>query len=93
MKENIVIPPLEYKYDYSLQKFVEKNNLKTGEFTAACEAGVYEELGGRAFLFGTGDLSLAHKPDEYMVIKDFFEYNRLLLNLISTLDDDICSKR
>ena len=57
-------------------------NLKISKFEGGCEAGYYEEYSGDAILFDVGDLSLAHKPNEYMIVKDYFKYNDLLLDML-----------
>ena len=60
--------------------------IEKGEFIGGCEAGYFQGLGGKAFLFGNGDLALAHKPNEYMIVEDYFKYNELLLEIITELD-------
>lgn len=81
------IPPLTFKNEGNINKLSRILNLKMSKFNGGCEAGYYEEYSGDAILFGVGDLSLAHKPNEYMVIEDYFKYNGLLLDMLKKLEN------
>ncbi len=86
IRENFTLTPLEDIEDVGLDRIIKKYNLEKGEFIGGCEAGYFQGLGGKAFLFGNGDLALAHKPNEYMIVEDYFKYNELLLEIITELD-------
>lgn len=83
LKQNLKIPALEDNKSSLIEGLVSKFGLETTEFKGGCEAGCYQALGGDAMVFGVGDLSLAHKPNEYVEIKDFKKYEQLLLDIIS----------
>ena len=78
----LAIPALENKPNKLINQIVNKFNLNITEFVGGCEAGYLQQLGGEAFIFGTGDLALAHKPNEFMIIKDFEKYNKLFCEII-----------
>ena len=82
MENKLRIPPLSKNNEKCIKQVSEKLNVKVSNFLGGCEAGYYKEYGGDAILFGLGDLNLAHKPNEYMVIKDYEKYNRMLLLLL-----------
>ena len=79
------IPPLTGKNIGVLEKMSKKLNLGINKFNGGCEAGYYEAYSGDAILFGVGDLSLAHKPNEYMVISDYYKYNEKLVEMIDEI--------
>ena len=88
LKNKLVIPPLENKNSDFLLGLMVKYDIEEGEFKGGCEAGFFQELGGDAVIFGVGDLELAHKPNEFMIIKNYFEYNQLLMQILN----DYCQK-
>lgn len=81
----IELPPLSCKCPEIINKLAKKLNLEVTNFSGGCEAGYYEKYSGCAILFGTGDISLAHKPNEYMVIEDYFKYNELLIAMLEEI--------
>jgi acetylornithine deacetylase len=85
---------LENKLD--ILPFKNKNKKKTLEicgligareevFLGGCEAGYFQNLGGDAIVFGVGDLSLAHKPNEYAMIDELKAYYDKLEIILKTL--------
>ena len=88
LNSKLVIPPLENKNSDFLNALMVKYDIEEGEFKGGCEAGFFQELGGETVIFGTGDLELAHKPNEFMIIKKYFEYNQLLMQILN----DYCQK-
>lgn len=82
----LVIPELEKKEDRIINEFIVEQNLSVCEFKAASEAGYFQRLGGVALLFGAGDLNLAHKADEYLVLDDYKKYNELFRALLLKFD-------
>lgn len=86
---SLSILPYEKKDSLILKKIINKFNLKEKEFIGGCEAGYYQRLGGDAIIFGCGDLALAHKPNEYAEIKEFLNYNNLLINVIEYISNYI----
>lgn len=82
--ENLVkILPLEREKRGLQQKIVRDLNLNESEFQGGCEAGFYQTLGGSAIIFGVGNLSLAHKPNEFVVLSELEQYSKKLLEIIS----------
>ena len=86
LTKELEIPPLSCKDKKTVRKIAEELGLPIDSFSGGCEAGYYENYSGLAILFGTGDLSLAHKPNEYMKIDDYYDYNKILLKMINKLE-------
>lgn len=89
IKKTLEIPPLQDKKSKIINNIAKSLNLNLGEFAAGCEAGYYQKLGGDAILFGVGDLNLAHKPNEYVVIKEYEYYSNKFLELIRYLEQEL----
>ena len=89
LTKKLEIPPLSGNNPELIDKLAKKMNLKVESFSGGCEAGYYENYSGNAILFGTGNMDLAHKPNEYMIINDYYKYNQLLLNMIDELNDSL----
>lgn len=83
------ILPCEKRDSIIIDKLINKFNLLEKEFIGGCEAGYYQVLGGDAIILGCGDLSLAHKPNEYANIKEYLNYNNLLFNILKYIDNAI----
>ncbi len=86
IKKLLEIPPLEMKNEILIKSIAEKLNLKIEKFMGGCEAGYYQSLGGDAIIFGVGDMALAHKPNEFVDIREYQNYSELLINLIGYFD-------
>jgi len=86
INNKLVIPPLEKVNPLITNSLIKDLNLTEGEFIGGCEAGYFSELGGEAILFGTGDISLAHKPNEYMNVQDFYRYNDTFMKIIEKIN-------
>ena len=89
IKNLLKIPALEKNKNWLTDKIKNKFNLDEFLFTGGCEAGYFYNLGGEAFIFGTGNLALAHKPNEYLIIEDYFSYNKILLQILSFIETQI----
>lgn len=83
--KQLEIPPLSCKNKENINKLANKLNLEISSFSGGCEAGYYESYSGEAILFGVGDLSLAHKPNEYMIIDDYYKYNDILTDMLNEI--------
>lgn len=79
------IPPLEDKESGIITALVKEFGLETSKFSGGCEAGYYQSLSGDAIIFGVGDINLAHKPNEFVVIEEYYEYSKLLIKVINFL--------
>ena len=86
LKNKLVILPLENKNSDFLLGLMVKYDIEEGSFKGGCEAGFFQELGGDAVIFGVGDLELAHKPNEFMKIDDYFCYNELLIQVLNDFE-------
>ena len=86
LKQNLAIPMLEENENSPVNILLEKFNLKKDEFIGGCEAGYFQAIGGDAFIFGAGDLALAHKPIEYLNLKNYTIYNKIFIKMLNFLD-------
>lgn len=80
--ELLSIPALEQKNSNLIKNIISKFNIDEIEFLGGCEAGYLQNFAGDAFLFGAGDLNLAHKPNEYLNIDNYNKYNELLVEIL-----------
>jgi acetylornithine deacetylase len=87
IENKLRIPPLSNNNDSIIQNISKCLKAKVSTFLGGCEAGYYKEYSGDAILFGVGDLELAHKPNEYMVIDDFIIYKEKILILLNKLKE------
>lgn len=87
LTKELEIPPLSCKNKNNIKMISSVLNLEVESFSGGCEAGYYENYSGDAILFGVGDLSLAHKPNEYMIIEDYKKYNIKLIDLLNVVND------
>lgn len=85
LKENLAIPALERRDSQKIKGLLSVFNLAENNFVGGCEAGYYQALGGEAIVFGVGDLTLAHKPNEYLVIDEFERYSKRLIKLLKAI--------
>lgn len=77
------ICPLQNDNPKLIADISEKFNKQVKPFIGGCEAGYYAKVGGSAFVYGVGDLALAHKPNEYAEITEFTSYNDSFINFIT----------
>lgn len=84
LSNNLSILPLEKRSSLVIEKLINEFNLEESEFTGGCEAGYFQALGGDSILFGVGDLALAHKPNEFVVINEFEKYNNMFVSFIKS---------
>jgi len=86
ISKQLEIPPLNCKDEEKIKKISEGLGLEIDLFAGGCEAGYYSSYSGEAILFGVGELSLAHKPNEFMVIEDYKRYNAILTELLKSVE-------
>lgn len=79
------IPPLQDKNNPLIYSIANKLNLEIGKFSGGCEAGYFQSYSGDAILFGVGDLNLAHKPNEFVVKEEYYQYQNKLIELLELL--------
>jgi len=87
IQNKLAIPVLNPKNNEKIEVLAKTLNLNITSFTGGCEAGYFSEYSGESILFGVGDLSLAHKPNEYLVINDYIKYNDKLVEMIDSLEE------
>lgn len=87
LSQELNIPPLERKNGELVEAICSKFKLKEKSFTGGCEAGYFQAIGGDAFIFGVGDLALAHKPNEFVNIDEYNKYSQLFMKVL-----DYCVK-
>ena len=87
IEEKLSIPPLENRNSKLINDVCDKFCLEQTEFMGGCEAGYFQSLGGDAIVFGVGDLSLAHKPNEYVVVSEFEKYNTILIKMLQFVEN------
>ena len=92
MLNTLIIPEFERKKDALIRKFCDENKLTETEFMAASEAGYFQKFGGEVVIFGAGDLSLAHKADEYLILEDYETYNKLFVGLLGKINQKYISR-
>ena len=80
------IPVFEDKKNAISEKLLKKYGYKEAPYAASTEAGYFQELGINCTIFGVGDIKDAHAINEKLGVKDFKEYQSILLNMIK----DIC---
>ena len=81
-----ILPFNNYETNKYIKEIASTLKLETTEFKGGCEAGFYQSVGGEALVFGCGDLSLAHKPNEYLEIKKYEEYDKYFKQIIKIVD-------
>ena len=85
LTQNLSIPALEKRNSSKIESLIRVFNLEEDNFVGGCEAGYYQALGGDAIVFGVGDLTLAHKPNEYLVIDEFERYSKQFLKILKAI--------
>ena len=80
---------MERKTSQIIEKICLQFKLEEKQFTGGCEAGYFQEIGGDAFIFGVGDLSLAHKPNEYVNINEYKEFSKTFMQVLNFCDKEI----
>lgn len=83
--KTLEIPALEKRKSKTIDKLIRQFSLKEKEFRGGCEAGYLQQVAGDALVFGVGDLNLAHKPNEFVVIDQLQTYNKKLMQMIDLL--------
>lgn len=86
--QRLSIPAFNMLNNNKIKQMAQSLNIQTNSFSGGCEAGYYTSYSGDAIIFGVGDLALAHKPDEFVVVDEYFAYSNMLikvLNCVKTL--------
>lgn len=91
ISNTLSIPPLERKDSAIISSIIKKFGLQEKDFQGGCEAGYYQALGGDAFVFGVGDLALAHKPNEFVNLKEYDLFCTKFLQILSFVESSMSS--
>lgn len=76
------IPPFEYKQNLIVENLKNILEIKEFPYSAATEAGFYQELGINCVIFGCGNIKDCHSVNEKIKIEDFETYQKKLLKII-----------
>lgn len=85
ISNTVSVLPLEKKNPEFITKLCSLLDVPETQFVGGCEAGYYQALGGDAIVFGVGDLTLAHKPNEFAEIPEltsFYEKLEKIINFV-----------
>ena len=80
------IPAFSYVKNETTENLMTKFNIQEMSYSAATEAGFYQELGANCVIFGCGDIKDCHKVNEKINKEEYLNYQQLLLNILK----DIC---
>ena len=92
LKQTLDIMPLKRQNEQYISSLASLLDVSISDFSGGCEAGYYQNYSGDTIIFGVGDIALAHKPNEYVVISEYQQYSQKLLKLIEILSDDLTKK-
>ncbi len=87
LKEQNNFPPLKTKEDTEIISFCSKllraNSINTVSF--GTEAGIFSQLGFQTIVCGPGSIKQAHKPDEYVELRQLKKCEDFLIKVINSL--------
>lgn len=89
LSQKLYIPSLERKNGQLIDKICSKFSLEEKQFNGGCEAGYFQQLGGDVFVFGVGDLALAHKPNEYVNIFEYKKFSKVFMQILNYFEKEI----
>lgn len=85
ISKELAIPAYNMLDNNKILTIAKELDIKTNLFSGGCEAGYYTSYSGDAVIFGVGDLSLAHKPNEYALKSEYLQYRDKLLCLLKSI--------
>lgn len=88
----LAIPAYNMLNNKKINKIADELGIKIDMFSGGCEAGYYTSYSGDAIIYGVGDLSLAHKPNEYVNIFEYNEYSDKLIAVLKSIEKYYYSK-
>lgn len=86
LTQKLAIPAFNMIENEKVNRIAQMLNIKTDAFLGGCEAGYYTAYSGDAVIFGVGDLSLAHKPNEYVVKSEYYDYSKQFLLVLQAVE-------
>ncbi len=90
IKQLLAIPAFNMLNNNKIKEIAKTLDIKINSFSGGCEAGYYTAYSGDAVIFGVGDLALAHKPNEYVVVKEYFDYSNQLMKVLNSVISGYC---
>lgn len=88
LKNKLTIPVFNMKDNEKLLNISKKLKIQIGTFSGGCEAGYYANYCGDCIIFGVGDLSLAHKPNEFVDVNEYGIYSNKLLEVLNCIKEN-----
>ena len=79
------IPVFEYKNVDITNEFMKKFKVSEKPYDAATEAGFYQELGIDCIIYGCGDIIDAHAIDEKIIISNYNDYCKNILEMVKSI--------
>lgn len=79
------IPTFEHKQIEKFNYLMQKYKIKETAYSAATEAGFYQELGIDCIIYGCGDIRNCHAINESVKTQEYIDYKKMLLNIIKEL--------
>ena len=67
----------------TLKSFASSDQMKAVSF--ATDGGYFSQAGIHSFIFGPGEIKMAHQPNEYMPLEDFIKGPQILSNILMNL--------
>ena len=80
------IPSFDMTQNEKIVSIAKELNIKTDIFSGGCEAGYYTNYSGDAVIYGVGDLSLAHKPNEYVEAEEYKAYSKRFIEVLNCIN-------
>lgn len=90
IKQLLAIPAFNMLNNNKIKEIAKILDIKINSFSGGCEAGYYTAYSGDAIIFGVGDLALAHKPNEYVVVKEYFDYSNQFMKVLNSVISEYC---
>lgn len=82
IENQLKIPAFNMEGNEKIKAIGKELGIGCYQFSGGCEAGYYTEYSGDAVVFGVGDLALAHKPNEYVKVSEYYDYSNMLLGVL-----------
>lgn len=85
IENSLLIPAFNMFCNDKIKSIAKELNIEIESFSGGCEAGYYTAYSGDAVIFGVGDLALAHKPNEFVLKTEYYDFSKRLLKLLQCL--------
>lgn len=85
IENSLLIPAFNMFGNDKIRSIAKEMNIEIESFSGGCEAGYYSAYSGDAVIFGVGDLALAHKPNEFVVKEEYYDFSKKLVKILQCL--------